>query len=149
SRKINSVDEIVQGLGMPLLGTVPALPRSGWRRLAAEGAEADTAWDAVLTESLDATRTLLLHSARVHSVRSIMITSGAGSGAKPTSAPRLAASLARAGRKVLLIDCDLRSPTAHRFFDLPRKNGLSELLCGTAEIVDVIKPTPIGNLSLL
>jgi capsular exopolysaccharide synthesis family protein len=59
------------------------------------------------------------------------------------------ASLARAWRKTLLIDCDLRNPAAHQLFDLPLEPGLSEILRGEVELDDVVRPTPISRLWLM
>ncbi|MBV8676812.1 MAG: CpsD/CapB family tyrosine-protein kinase, partial [Planctomycetaceae bacterium] len=56
---------------------------------------------------------------------------------------------ARAGRRTLLIDCDLRSPTAHRLFDLPSGPGLSEVLRDEVDAADVIQPTSAYGLHLI
>jgi succinoglycan biosynthesis transport protein ExoP len=61
----------------------------------------------------------------------------------------LAASLARAGRRTLLVDADIRNPGVHRVFDMPLEPGLSELLRGEAERDSVVHPTRTANLWLL
>ena len=58
----------------------------------------------------------------------------------------MAASLARAGRKTLLIDADLRHPRAHLVFGLDNEEGFCELLRGDVAADDVIRPTPADNL---
>ena len=50
-----------------------------------------------------------------------------------TLASNLAMSLARAGRKTLLIDCDLRSPAAHQLFEQPLQPGFSEVMLHEVE----------------
>ncbi len=145
ARRVSSVDEVEQGLGIQLLGTVPAMPKQGWRLLGGE-AEPSLEWDDQLAEALDATRTLLLHAAKAQSIHSVLITSAVGSEGKTSFAVQLAASLARSGRKTLLLDCDLRNPSAHQLFELPRGPGLSQLLCGSAELSGVIRETPLQNL---
>jgi succinoglycan biosynthesis transport protein ExoP len=103
----------------------------------------------LLVESIDATRTMLLHASRVNSTRAVMITSAMKGEGKTSLAAHLATSLARSGRKTLLIDCDLRRPRLHELFDVARVPGLCELLRGEAEVNDVIRPTPADDLNMI
>jgi succinoglycan biosynthesis transport protein ExoP len=143
--RIGSVDEVVTDLGLALVGTLPALPARGTRVSKAE----DQRWQGLLVESIDATRTMILHASRVDSIRAVMITSAMKGEGKTSLAAHLATSLARAGRKTLLIDCDLRRPALHQLFDVARMPGLCELLRGEYEINDVIRPTPAEELNLI
>ena len=102
-----------------------------------------------MTEAIDAIRTVLLHSPRGEAPRVIMVTSALGGEGKTTLATHLAASLARAWRKTLLIDCDLRNPGAHRQFDLAVEPGMSEALRGEVEFEDAVRPTLVSRLWLL
>jgi capsular exopolysaccharide synthesis family protein len=52
------------------------------------------------------------------------------------------------GKKTLLIDSDMRNPTVHRMFSIPVKDGLSEILAGLTDNINVSK-TDIENLSIL
>ena len=92
--------------------------------------EKDHYWYSLLLESIDATRTMLVHAARSGSHRVIMIASALPGEGKTSLASHLATSLARSGQKTLLIDADLRCPSIHRLFDLAPDPGLSELLRG-------------------
>jgi len=65
-----------------------------------------------MNEAVDAIRTMLLHQARADGLQVVMITSAIGGEGKTSVASQLAASLARAWRKTLLVDGDLRSPAA-------------------------------------
>jgi capsular exopolysaccharide synthesis family protein len=103
----------------------------------------------VLTESIDAARTTLLHLARSHSLRTVMVTSAVSGEGKTSLSCHLAASLARAGLRVLLIDADMRNPSAHKLFGLQSEVGFSELLCGEASVADCVQETSLRNLSLL
>jgi capsular exopolysaccharide synthesis family protein len=78
-----------------------------------------------------------------------MITSAVGGEAKTSLAGHLAVSLARSGRKTLLIDGDLRNPAIYRLFDAPPAPGLSELLRGEAQLADILHPTGIAGLQVL
>jgi capsular exopolysaccharide synthesis family protein len=148
SRRIDSVDEVVHGLGLRLMGTLPANPARIHQRLLAptsHGAE----WGTLLAESVDSARTMLLHEARSSGLRVVMVTSAVGGEGKTSLATHLAASLARAGRKTLLLDCDLRNPAAHGLFDLPLEPGFSELLRGEASVAEALRPTAAANLWMI
>jgi capsular exopolysaccharide synthesis family protein len=148
-RRVSSADEVSQGLGLRVVGTLPRLPPAARQKSA--GAQVLGGLDARygLTEAVDALRTVLLHSPRLDGARVVAVTSAIGGEGKTTLASHLAASLARAWRKTLLIDGDLRKPAAHQQFDLPLEPGLSEALRGDIEFEDTIKPTMTGRLWLM
>jgi capsular exopolysaccharide synthesis family protein len=145
-RRIFAAEDVSQGLGMNLVGTLPLLPPQVSRAVNGEAAPSDAHWQNVMAESVDVIRTVLLHSARTESLRVVMVTSAESGEGKTSLASHLAASLARAWRKTLLIDGDLRSPAAHQQFDLPLEPGFSELLRGDAEVDDVVRPTAVSRL---
>lgn len=150
TRKIHTPEEVTDGLGLRLVGTVPDLaqrPWLGWLRPGSGGNSAYT--QTLLTESVDAARTLVLHAARTEKLQIVMITSALAGEGKTSLASHLAASLARAGRRTLLVDSDLRNPTLHRLFELSRTPGLSELLRGDLDLDAVIRDTPIASLSMI
>jgi capsular exopolysaccharide synthesis family protein len=78
-----------------------------------------------------------------------MVTSAVAGEGKTSLSCHLATSLARAGRKTLLIDCDLRSPAAHQLFELPVEPGVCELLRKEVELADAVRPTPAANLWII
>src|SRR5262249_13723032 len=138
ARRIRTAEEVATGLGIRVVGAVPQL----------KGPAGQDGQQGVV-ESIDAIRTLLLHDASVEAARGGMVTSaGAGEG-KTTLACSLADSLARAGRKTLLIDCDLRSPAAHQMFELSLQPGFSEILLGEIDAADAIQATPVAGLSVV
>jgi succinoglycan biosynthesis transport protein ExoP len=145
--RISTVEEVKQGLGMPLMGTLPPLKQPKHRR--GTGPAADTPAGQLLIEAVDATRTVLLRTAHAESLQALMITSAVSGEGKTSLSGHLAASLARAGCRTLLIDGDLRNPALHDLFSQPRCPGLSELLRGEVELVDIIRTTPVPGLSLL
>jgi capsular exopolysaccharide synthesis family protein len=147
NRRVNTVDEVTQGLGVRVVGTVPACPRR-IRNGGASGAKASY-WKSMLAESVDAARTLLLHHARREDLRIIMVTSAAGGEGKTSLSSHLAVSMARSGRKTLLIDCDLRNPSAHKLFNVPLEPGLSSLLRGEAAVEDALHATQATGLWLM
>jgi capsular exopolysaccharide synthesis family protein len=148
-RRVYAATDVANGLGINLVGTLPALPARACKALPAEGAPRDVYWRNLLTEAIDVIRTVLLHSAHDDSLRVVMVTSAVGGEGKTSLASHLAASLARAWRNTLLVDCDLRNPAAHRQFDLPLGPGLCELLRGEMELEDAVIPTSVSRLWLM
>ncbi len=138
ARRIDSADEVAIGLGMRVVGAVPVLSDAGRRQLL--GADEDT-YDHSLIESIDAIRTTLLRSAREEPTKVVMVTSAVSGEGKTTVASNLAVSLARAGRRTLLIDCDLRRPALHQLFEQTLQPGFSEVLLGEVELPDAVRPT--------
>jgi capsular exopolysaccharide synthesis family protein len=147
SRKIDTVEEIVHGLGLNLVGAIPASAS----RASAAGATAagDMPIHNVLAEAIDATRVMLLQAARSDSVRVVMITSANSGEGKTSLSAHLAVSLAHTNLRTLLIDGDLRNPIVHQIFGLDAKLGFCELLRGEATAEEVIQRTSVEGLSLL
>jgi capsular exopolysaccharide synthesis family protein len=145
ARRIGSTEAVTWGLGMPLMGALPALPKGqGFRQRAAQ--ERLNRARGLMLESVNAMRTVLLRLAADQGVRAVMVTSAVEGEGKTSLACHLASSLARAGRKTVLLDGDLRKPTVHRLFDLSREPGLSELLRGEAKVEEAIQAGPIEGL---
>jgi len=147
ARKVNSADEVVQMLGMRLLGALPDYTHR--RRLLSFGNGDEEQWQHMLAESVDTARTMLLHAAQTDGLRVVMVTSAMPGEGKTSSATHLAASLARAGRKTLLVDCDLRNPTAHRLFQLSRAPGFADVLQGECDLASAIRESPVEGLSVI
>jgi capsular exopolysaccharide synthesis family protein len=147
-RRVQTVEQVVHGLGMRLVGTVPAQPaRLGLRRGAPE--QVDDFWRSMLHESVSAARAQLLHMAKSGTVKVVMITSAVAGEGKTSLASQLASSLANSGRKTLLIDADLRNPAAHRLFEIPATPGCCEVLRTEIDPADAVQRTRMDRLSLL
>jgi len=149
TRKIDSADEVVGGLGLAVVGSLPMLPARARRNGVMAHQEKDRHRYNLLLESIDATRTMLIHAARSGSHRVVMIASALPGEGKTSVASHLATSLARSGQKTLLIDADLRCPSIHRLFDLTPDPGLSELLRGEVALDDVIVSTAVEELKVI
>lgn len=147
SRRVDSSAQLVEGLGIRVVGTLPQIAaRRG--RAVLERNELSLL-QGLMTESIDGIRTALIHSANGSAPRVIMVTSAMDQEGKTTVASQLAASLARSGRRTLLIDGDLRNPSIHRLFEMPLEEGLSEALRGEAELDYVIRPTRAVGLWMI
>jgi capsular exopolysaccharide synthesis family protein len=146
ARRIGTVDEVVQGLGLRLVGALPALPHRGAGLLAAPDEPRGRPWNRLFVESIDATRATLLHASQTESCRVIMITSAMAGEGKTSLSSHLATSLARAGRRTLLLDCDLRRPAIHYLFDVPAQPGLGDFLMGQADLDGACWPIQSSDL---
>jgi capsular exopolysaccharide synthesis family protein len=80
--------------------------------------------------------------------RYIAITSVAGGDGKSTSAANLAVVAAQGGRRVCLVDADLRRPTLHDVFGLPNVDGFADALAHGRPLQSVARPSDIDNLSI-
>lgn len=129
SGRVDSVDGVVTALGLPIVGILPAVPARVLRRAAnGKTAGSDIYRVDALRESVDAVRTMLVHASRDGQASVIMVASALSGEGKTSLACHLAGSLARSGRRALLVDCDLRNPRLHRLFDVHSAPGFCELL---------------------
>ena len=83
------------------------------------------------------------------SMRRLLVTSSQPQEGKTTVSLNLACSLAQLGRKVAIIDADMRRPACSKHFGLRAECGLSEYLQGLAEFDQILMKTPIAGLSLI
>ena len=146
-RRIQTPNEVAAGLGIRVVGAVPDLPAKAQRR-AIVSTELDARGHHLL-ESIDAIRALLLRDSAVEATRVVMVTSAVAGEGKTTLASHLAGSLARAGRRVLLADCDLRTPAVHQVFELPLQPGFSEVLLEEIDLANAVQNTAVAGLNVL
>ncbi len=149
ARRVGTVDEVAHGLGIKIVGTMPVIPERVRGALTRSTSSGRQPWQHQLIESIDATRVLLTHTARSECRRVVLVTSAVGGEGKTSLASHLATSLARSGRKTLIIDGDFRRPMLHRLYDQPPGPGFCELLRGEHSIDEVSRPTTLENLWIM
>src|SRR5690625_527447 len=102
-----------------------------------------------ITEQYRTVRTNLQFAAIDEELRSMIVTSsGPGEGKSITTA-NLAVVYAQQGKKVLLVDADLRKPTVHYTFRLDNLRGLSNILVGEHALEEAATETDVENLDVL
>nr|WP_255631063.1 polysaccharide biosynthesis tyrosine autokinase [Novosphingobium sp. FKTRR1] len=136
------VPEEVEGkLGLSLLGVIPKLELSNPIEELADP-------KSTLSEAYNSLSSALRYSTPNGLPRSLMITSSQPSEGKSTSSIAIAYIFARIGRKVVLVDMDLRRPTLHRYVG-SNKLGVSSLLTSQNTLDEVLQPTELTNLSAI
>lgn len=144
--RIHVPKEVLQAPGLSLFGTLPAAAETVRRRLAGISPAPGDQNHRLLSEAVDTVRTRLLHQADAQGLHILMVASAVEGEGKTALASQLAISLARAWRRTLLLDADLRKPSVHRLFSLPLEPGFSEVLQGEVELEQVTQATPVSRL---
>lgn len=139
---ITDPEDVQRSIGLPLLGVVPNLQD-------VEPIVALRDRKSSLAEAYLSIQTSLEFSTAHGAPRSIAITSTRPAEGKSSSAYALAQTMARARRKVVLIDCDMRSPSVHQLFGLDRGTGVSNYLTGSDDLQSLLRATDIDNLAVV
>ncbi|AVR00360.1 capsular biosynthesis protein [Oceanobacillus iheyensis] len=102
-----------------------------------------------ITEQYRTIRTNLQFASVDEELRTMLVTSsGPGEGKSMTTA-NLAVVYAQQGKKVLLIDADMRKPTVHYTFRLDNLRGLSNILVGETTLEEAANTTDVDNLDVI
>lgn len=146
NRRVLHSDEISNGLGLAVLGAVPFIPK-------VDKAADQAAWSHLLAEAVNTTRAMILAPRALpvgtSPIRTILVTSASSGEGKTSLVTHLAVSLAGAGRRVLVIDADMRRPAAHTVLGLDVGPGLADYLLGVREPDELIKDCRIDGLSVI
>jgi polysaccharide biosynthesis transport protein len=102
-----------------------------------------------IAESARSVRTNILLMCPDKPYQSLLITSAAPSEGKTTVACCVAVAMAQTGKRVVLIDCDMRRPRLHRVFGSNNSQGITTALLDLKRLDEVISPTVVPNLSVL
>ena len=102
-----------------------------------------------MSEAIRHLRTSLMLSVSGGPPETIVVTSPHPREGKSTISINLAIALAQDGRRVMILDCDLRRPRLHQVFHLDNAPGLTSYLTGNCNLETIIKPTEVNNLFLI
>lgn len=127
--------EVERAIGLPQLGTTPAVENVEPREVLADRKSA-------LTESYLSVQTNLRFSTQRGVPRSFSVTSTRPGEGKSTTSFALAQTLARIGKKVILLDGDMRSPSVHHLLGLDNDVGVSNFLAADDALSAMVKHVP-------
>jgi succinoglycan biosynthesis transport protein ExoP len=144
---IKDANDAQKQLNLPALGTIS--------RIAAIQKPTDqvvtlTQPRSPIAEAYRVLRTKLRFSGIENPNGALLVTSSGPNEGKSTTAANLATTIAQGGKRVILVDCDLRRPSLHTLFSVSNDVGLSDLFLEDAPALDrVLKPTSVPTMRLL
>jgi capsular exopolysaccharide synthesis family protein len=165
-RSIWTSDDLEHRTGLTALGVIPALAslRRGSRRtflprqsnrligprvrqvLSIDLITHDDARSLISEAYRNLRTSIQLSSGAEGAPRTVLITSSFQQEGKTATAINLAATLAQAGQRVILLDCDMRNPRMHRAVGVDGTTGMSGYLSGQTDLGAIIRPSRIANL---
>ncbi|MGG1634066.1 capsular biosynthesis protein [Paenibacillus sp. FSL A5-0031] len=102
-----------------------------------------------ISESYRALRTNIEFSSIDEKLQVLMVSSAGPGEGKSTTITNLAVTFAQSEKKVVLIDADLRKPTAHHTFSISNRYGLSSIISQQCSLEEGIQVTDIPNLDVI
>lgn len=140
--RVRTVSDMEELLDLPLLGRLYEPPRS----LRSRDALAMMATpDAPESEAFQILATNIEFANLERGAKSFMIASANPSEGKSTTIANLAVTFARSGKRVVLVDLDLRRPVLHRFFDAQGTPGITDVTLGRAWLEEAIVQVPLDD----
>jgi len=148
-------EEVLERLGKNVIGTIPENedPDNGKKRKGKFGHSnkgsrifIDEKDSSTIVEAFKILRTNIEFSIPgKQKSKIIMFTSTLPNEGKTTIVSNLALSMCESGKKVVLLDCDLRKPFLHKFFDVDNSQGIVSILVGKASLEDSINKNLLGK----
>lgn len=121
---VKNPEDVTQYLGVSVIGYIPEINK--------EHSDKDEIYIAEeprshIAEAFRSLRTNLEFSGVEKQIKTLLVTSASPVEGKTMIAANLAAIMAQGGKKVLIVDADLRRPKVHRLFQIPNRIGLSDI----------------------
>jgi polysaccharide biosynthesis transport protein len=147
---VKTPEELDAVYGVPALGVVGvAAKRSNKNKINPDLITLNDSFSPI-AEAFRSLRTSIGFSALTTPTRSLLVTSAGPSEGKTFVASNLAVTLALGGKRVILVDTDLRRPTVHHMFEIPREPGFTNLLMDQqGNLGNFLQKTPVKNLRVL
>ncbi|MCP3867952.1 MAG: polysaccharide biosynthesis tyrosine autokinase, partial [Gammaproteobacteria bacterium] len=149
---IKTPEEIKRYLDIPYLGPVPAIDMDDTQEAHETHSpelEAAHSPKSTASEAYRGIRTNILFSSADSEPQVLLVSSAGPQEGKTMTSANLAITMAQAGSRVVLIDCDLRRPKVHKVFNMSREQGMSNILVGKLEVKDAMQRAAIPNLSVI
>ncbi len=105
--------------------------------------------NSIVSEQFRTIRTNITFSLPNQEIKTILVTSATPGEGKSTNVANIGVVFAQEGKKVLIVDADLRRPTMHYTFRVQNTKGLSNLLIGKYDVLEVVDSTEIPNLFVM
>jgi succinoglycan biosynthesis transport protein ExoP len=141
---LKAPEDIHKMLGVPVVGFISTMERGKYH-----GDYVAKHPRSAIAESFRALRTDLEFSAVDKPLKTILVTSAGVAAGKTSIAINLAVVIAQGGKKVYLVDADLRKPSVHRSLGLPNRVGLSDAFRREKDIRDLAQFWQEGNLHVI
>jgi polysaccharide biosynthesis transport protein len=141
--RITKPHDVSEALGLPLLGVTPTVEALKKARPVVGGLPPE------FQEALRGIRTRILLSPVTANVRTLAVTSTMAGEGKTVIASSLAISMAIAGRRVLLVDADMRRPQLHTVFGVPPSPGLANVMAGETKPSEALLKSKVSGLFIL
>jgi len=145
--KLHSGDDVKAIVSAPVLGMVPRQTPAGTPSVLAQIVELDP--HSEVAEAMRAVRTSLTFGVPVEQSRSILVTSPEPGDGKSTIACNIAIALANAGKRVLLVDADMRNSSLHQVFGISNEYGLANVLADKETPTNAIQTCSVTRLGLM
>ena len=142
-RRIHDEESAEQATNLPSLSIVPRV-EDGSPLLLADGGSR-----AAVLESFRILRNGIEFLADDRGLKVVAVTSAGRQEGKSTTSVNLAVAMAMEGKRVLLVDADMRRPSLHRLLGVPSEIGLSTVLAGKSSVNSAIRPTAVTNVECL
>lgn len=148
NRTVASENDIKKEFGLDSLGSIPKIKnKKRSSKIYRYYLITDSDMTQVLGESFRKIRNKIEYIAHQQKIKKILITSASAGEGKSMFSANLSISLAQAGNKVTLIDCDVRHPTGRMIFKIEPGCGLSDYLKGDLSLEDYIESSKTDILS--
>ncbi len=145
---IKGYEDVDRYVRLPVLGLVPSAASEA-KKIIDLDMMVERRPKSSVSEAFRSIRTSLLYTSANNEPRAFVITSAGPQEGKTTASVNLAITFANAGKKVLLVDSDLRKPRIHKTFGSDDSKGLTNYLVGQNSLKDVVSGTEVENLSFL
>lgn len=145
-RRLKDAKEIEE-MGVPVIGVLPSM--ADMEMGGNKDFVAHTEPRSFVSENCRNIRTNLMFLAMERPLETLAITSANPEEGKTTVTINLAISFAQSGKRVLIVETDLRRPRLAKSFDLPKEVGVTNVLLGGMKLSEAVHSTHVPNLSVL